>query len=64
MSQWIDATLSPDVDPLDALVSLAESVDFVARLCAAWDFGLSRTRRRSTKSAVMSGEKQSPRVGS
>lgn len=40
MSQWIDATLSPDVDPLDALVSLAESVDFVARLCAAWDFGI------------------------
>ncbi len=40
MSKWIDATLYPDVDPPDELAALADRVDFVARLCAAWDFGV------------------------
>ena len=39
-SQWIDASLYPDADPPRTLDSLAERVDFLARLCAAWDFGL------------------------
>lgn len=37
---WIDGALYPDAEPPTALHSLVERVDFVARLCAAWDFGL------------------------
>lgn len=40
MTFWIDGTLYPDVEPPDALPTLAEQIDFIARLCAAWDFGL------------------------
>lgn len=36
---WIDGALSPDLDPPAALESLEDRVDFLARLCAAWDFG-------------------------
>ncbi len=36
---WIDATLYPDCEPPQLLNTLAERVDFIARLCAAWDFG-------------------------
>lgn len=39
-SSWIDGTLYPDGETPDALTSLAERVDFLARLCAAWDFGV------------------------
>ena len=39
-SHWIDGTLYPDTDPPQALDTLAARVDFLARLCAAWDFGL------------------------
>ena len=38
--EWLDGTLYPDVDPPALPLTLAESVDFLARLCAAWDFGL------------------------
>lgn len=38
--EWLDASLYPDVEPPMALENLAERVDFLARLCAAWDFGL------------------------
>lgn len=37
---WLDGALYPDVDPPDALETNSERVDFLARLCAAWDFGL------------------------
>ena len=37
---WLDGALYPDVDVPDALETLADRVDFLARLCAAWDFGL------------------------
>jgi hypothetical protein len=37
---WIDGTLYPDTDPPQALDNLGARVDFLARLCAAWDFGL------------------------
>jgi len=36
---WIDGALYPDTEPPATLDSLAERVDFLARLCAAWDFG-------------------------
>ncbi len=36
----IDGALYPDVEPPAALNTLAEEIDFIARLCAAWDFGL------------------------
>jgi len=39
-SLWIDGALYPDTEPPTALQGLAERVDFLARLCAAWDFGL------------------------
>jgi hypothetical protein len=38
--QWIDDSLYPDTDPPEALDALSARVDFLARLCAAWDFGL------------------------
>jgi hypothetical protein len=40
MPLWIDGTLYPDSVIPDALDSLAAKVDFLARLCGAWDFGL------------------------
>lgn len=39
-SLWIDGVLYPDTEPPATLEGLAERVDFLARLCAAWDFGL------------------------
>ena len=39
-NDWLDGALYPDVEPPSELDSLAERVDFVARLCGAWDFGL------------------------
>lgn len=37
---WIDGALYPDTRAPVELRTLSERVDFVARLCAAWDFGL------------------------
>jgi hypothetical protein len=37
---WLDGSLYPDMDVPDSLDTLAERVDFLARLCAAWDFGI------------------------
>lgn len=39
MNEWIDGALYPDVDAPAALESLEDRVDFLARLCSAWDFG-------------------------
>ena len=39
-SSWIDGTLYPDVEVPETLSTLAERVDFLVRLCAAWDFGV------------------------
>ncbi|MCK4316043.1 MAG: hypothetical protein KAX24_09750 [Anaerolineae bacterium] len=36
----IDGTLYPDTEPPTELNKQAEQVDFLARLCSAWDFGL------------------------
>jgi hypothetical protein len=40
MRSWIDGALYPDVDPPTEIHTLSERVDFVAKLCSAWDFGL------------------------
>ncbi len=37
---WLDGALYPDVAPPDRLHNLDDQIDFLARLCAAWDFGL------------------------
>ena len=40
-SSWLDGTLYPDLDAAPVtLESIPERVDFLARLCASWDFGL------------------------
>jgi hypothetical protein len=40
MPSWIDGTLYPDTEVPDRLDTLAERVDFLARLCSSWDFGV------------------------
>ncbi len=40
MPSWIDGALYPDTEPPEEIRTLADRVDFLARLCAAWDFGL------------------------
>ncbi|MEW5870473.1 MAG: hypothetical protein AB1894_14450 [Chloroflexota bacterium] len=40
MPSWIDGALYPDQETPKSLPTLAEQVDFLARLCSAWDFGL------------------------
>lgn len=37
---WLDGSLYPDTDIPESLDTLGERVDFLARLCAAWDFGI------------------------
>ena len=39
-NHWLDGTLYPDIEPPGNLPTLADRVDFLARLCSAWDFGL------------------------
>ena len=36
---WLDGALYPDVAPPARLDDLGDQIDFLARLCAAWDFG-------------------------
>lgn len=40
MPSWIDGALYPDVETPTSISTLPEQVDFLARLCAAWDFGV------------------------
>ncbi len=40
MPSWIDGALYPDREVPSQLRTLADRVDFLARLCSAWDFGL------------------------
>jgi hypothetical protein len=40
MPSWIDGSLYPDTEVPENLGSLAERVDFLVRLCGAWDFGV------------------------
>jgi len=40
VQSWIDGSLYPDREVPDELETLADRVDFLARLCSAWDFGI------------------------
>ena len=37
---WLDGALFPDTEPPTSLRTLADRVDFLVRLCAAWDYGI------------------------
>jgi hypothetical protein len=37
---WFDESLYPDEPHPQAPRALAEQIDFIARLCGAWDFGI------------------------
>lgn len=39
-SEWIDGSLYPDESVPTDLTTLGQRIDFVARLCGAWDFGV------------------------
>ncbi len=59
MSFRIDGSLYPDEPPPAVVQSLAQRVDYLARLCSAWDFGilpdgetLREIRRRRWRQAV------------
>ena len=59
MSFRIDGSLYPDEPPPASLDSLSAKVDFLARLCSAWDFGVlpdtetfREIRRRAWRGAV------------
>jgi hypothetical protein len=38
--EWLDGTLYPDQRPPTNLNTLEARLDFLARLCAAWDYGI------------------------
>ncbi len=40
MTSRIDGSLYPDGDTPDSLEGLEERVDFLARLCGTWNFGI------------------------
>ena len=40
MKSWIDGTLYPDVELPREINTIEDQIDFVARLCSAWDFGI------------------------
>jgi hypothetical protein len=40
MHLWIDGGLYPDQEVPDKLEEFGDRVDFIARLCSAWDFGI------------------------
>lgn len=39
-SPWLDGALYPDAQIPKRLETVSDKVDFLARLCSAWDFGL------------------------
>ena len=56
---WLDGALYPDMETPTSLDGLPDQVDFLARLCSAWDFGLlpnqetiAEIRRPGWKAAV------------
>lgn len=40
MAFQVDGALYPDIDPPATLDTREDKIDFIARLCSAWDFGL------------------------
>jgi len=49
MHSWIDGSLYPDRAVPASIDSLAERVDFIVRLCGAWDFGVLPDRETITE---------------
>jgi len=39
-NNWIDGSLYPDEPVPESITSLPDKIDFIARVCSAWDFGL------------------------
>lgn len=39
-TDWIDGSLYPDCPVPDEITMPADQIDFLARLCGAWDFGI------------------------
>lgn len=39
-NSWIDGTLYPDVDRPDKLATVSEKVEYLVRVCGAWDYGI------------------------
>jgi len=39
-NNWIDGSLYPDQEVPERLEDLGERIDFISRLCSAWDFGV------------------------
>ncbi len=37
---WLDGSLYPDREVPERLDTLAARIDFIARLCSSWDFGV------------------------
>jgi hypothetical protein len=37
---WLDGSLYPDRETPEQLATLEERIDFLARLCSSWDFGV------------------------
>jgi hypothetical protein len=40
MPSWLDGSLYPDIETPSTLDSIEGRVDFLVRLCGAWDFGI------------------------
>ena len=40
MPSWIDGSLYPDVEVPESLEKIEDKIDFLARVCGAWDFGI------------------------
>lgn len=40
MASWIDGSLYPEIDVPESLDSIEDKIDFIARVCGAWDFGI------------------------
>jgi len=40
MPSWIDGSLYPDTEVPKSLDTLGSRIDYLARLCSAWDFGI------------------------
>jgi chromosome condensin MukBEF complex kleisin-like MukF subunit len=40
MVSWIDGSLYPDTEVPETLDTVEARIDFISRLCSAWDFGI------------------------
>ena len=49
MPSWLDGSLYPDTEVPESLATMADQIDFLVRLCSAWDFGLLPTRETVTE---------------